>query len=106
MCFVYLRYNLASQIDVPWYSVPTVTFYTVLYVSTGSITVLLHQVLYFSLSHICKMVGFLKHNIHYTCMASPDVEMMCVLYCSLLYDHIAIIVNPPTHPQIAEINIT
>ena len=26
---------------------------------------------------------------------APDVEMMCDLYCVLLYDHIVINVNPP-----------
>ena len=47
---------------------------------------------------------FFLHNIHYTCIASLDVQIMCVLYCSLLYDHIVINVNAPQGPMIGEIN--
>ena len=41
----------------------------------------------------------------YMCIASLDVEMMCGLYCTLLYDHIVINVNPPLRmSMIGEIN--
>ena len=42
-----------------------------------------------------KWWGFFLPNIHYTCIASLDVEMRGVLYFSLLYDHIVINVNAP-----------
>ena len=90
---------------VPWYSSP---FYTVLwYISTGSITVQLLSifVLYifiglwhsfsFSQYYNCKSVHGFLHNIHYTSKASLDVKMMCVICCTLLYDHIVINVNAP-----------
>ena len=48
-------------------------------------------------------VIFFKNNIHYTCIASLDVETMCFLYCTLLYDHIVLNVNAPRGPVIGEI---
>ena len=49
------------------------------------------------LSHNCEMVGWwvFLHNILYTCIASLDVDTMCVIYCTLLYDHIVINVDAP-----------
>ena len=77
-------------------------FYTVLwYISTGSITVLLLSIFdlwhsfSFSQYYTCKSVHGFLHNIHYTSIASLDVEMMCVICCTLLYDHIVINVNVP-----------
>ena len=40
-------------------------------------------------------VFFFKHIIHYTCISSHDVDTKCVLYYTLLYDHIVINVNAP-----------
>ena len=49
-------------------------------------------------------VWYFLHNIHYTGIHSLDVEMMCVLYCTLLYDQIVINVNALQGPMIGEIS--
>ena len=49
-------------------------------------------------------VKWFLHIIHDTCIASLNVEKMCVLYCTLLYDHIVINVNAPEGPGLVKLN--
>ena len=83
-------------------------FYTVLYVSTGSITVLLlsnYIISFWTVQFHRSMTQFLFHttvNWRASYMASLDIEMMCFLYWTLLYDHIVINVMLPEDPWLVK----
>ena len=81
-----------SVFKSPFYTVLLIYLYRQYYcsVTVHFCTVHLHRPMaQFSLSHNinCKSV------CHYTSTSSLDVEMMCVIYCTLLYDHIVTCIN-------------